>query len=82
MRDLGPPAPLRVPSPIQVLVLNPGVRVLPGFRTRRAKRSYQSVTQDPSRSPIERMESLRPLLRFRVLLGEDSEEELEVVRAS
>jgi hypothetical protein len=48
-----------------------------GLRTRRAARSHLTLNSWSFLKPIERIESLRSVLRFRVLLG-DSAQELQV----
>ncbi len=50
-----------------------------GLRTRRAARSHLTLNSWSFLKPFERLESLRPALRFRVLLG-DGAHELEVLR--
>jgi hypothetical protein len=52
---------------------------LRSLSTRRATRSHRTFRSRSIPKPIERIESLRPL-RFRMLLGGDSADELEVVR--
>jgi hypothetical protein len=50
-----------------------------GLSTRRAARSHLTLNSWSFLKPIERTESLRPILRFRVSLGSGTPE-LEVLR--
>ena len=59
----------------------PGTQSAPsGLRTRRAVCSHRTFHSRFFPKPFERIESLRPLLRFRVFLGGDDANELEVMR--
>jgi hypothetical protein len=51
-----------------------------GLRTRHVSQSHLASNSRSFPNPIERIESLRPDLRFRVPLADNSMNELEVVR--
>jgi hypothetical protein len=55
-------------------------RVPSGLSTRRAAFSHRTLNSWSALKPLKRIESLRPALRFRVLLESDGVNEFEVVR--